>query len=111
MTETLPFRNDVPLNETWDITDLFTSDKAFYQVLEDTLNDAKAFNKQFTERLNHAEMIEVALNAYSDILIQLDRMANYAELKLSVNTANEEAQTLNAKFSTSYGKIASELSL
>ncbi|MDW3896630.1 oligoendopeptidase F [Staphylococcus saprophyticus] len=110
MTGTLPFRSDVPKGETWDITELFSSDEAFYQVLDETLEAAKAFNKQYTERLNHAEMIEVALNAYSDILIQLDRMANYAELNLSVDTANEQAQTLSAKFSTSYGKIASELS-
>ncbi|MDW4098599.1 oligoendopeptidase F [Staphylococcus saprophyticus] len=110
MTGTLPFRSDVPKEETWDITELFSSDEAFYQVLDETLEAAKAFNKQYTERLNHAEMIEVALNAYSDILIQLDRMANYAELNLSVDTANEQAQTLSAKFSTSYGKIASELS-
>ncbi|MFF9668026.1 oligoendopeptidase F [Staphylococcus saprophyticus] len=110
MTGTLPFRSDVPKDETWDITELFSSDEAFYQVLDETLEAAKAFNKPYTERLNHAEMIEVALNAYSDILIQLDRMANYAELNLSVDTANEQAQTLSAKFSTSYGKIASELS-
>ncbi|MDW4195205.1 oligoendopeptidase F [Staphylococcus saprophyticus] len=110
MTGTLPFRSDVPKDETWDITELFSSDEAFYQVLDETLEAAKAFNKQYTERLNHAEMIEVALNVYSDILIQLDRMANYAELNLSVDTANEQAQTLSAKFSTSYGKIASELS-
>ena len=105
MTGTLQFRSDVPKDETWDITELFSSDEAFYQVLDETLEAAKAFNKQYTERL-----IEVALNAYSDILIQLDRMANYAELNLSVDTANEQAQTLSAKFSTSYGKIASELS-
>ncbi|MDW4479267.1 oligoendopeptidase F [Staphylococcus saprophyticus] len=110
MTGTLQFRSDVPKDETWDITELFSSDEAFYQVLDETLEAAKAFNKQYTERLNHAQMIEVALNAYSDILIQLDRMANYAELNLSVDTANEQAQTLSAKFSTSYGKIASELS-
>ncbi|SUM77777.1 oligoendopeptidase [Staphylococcus saprophyticus] len=110
MTGTLQFRSDVPKDETWDITELFSSDEAFYQVLDETLEAAKAFNKQYTERLNHAEMIEVALNAYSDILIQLDRMANYAELNLSVDTANEQAQTLSAKFSTSYGKIASDLS-
>lgn len=110
MTGTLPFRSDVPKDETWDITELFSSDEAFYQVLDETLEAAKAFNKHYTERLNHAEMIEVALNAYSDILIQLDRMANYAELNLSVDTANEQAQTLSGKFSTSCGKIASELS-
>ena len=33
MTETLPFRKEVPLEETWDISGLFTSDDEFYQTL------------------------------------------------------------------------------
>ncbi|WP_436853818.1 oligoendopeptidase F [Staphylococcus caeli] len=110
MTETLPFRSDVHNSETWDITDLFSSDEAFYQTLNQTIADAQDFNKQYEKRLDNVENIKAALNTYSDILIQVDRLANYAELRLSVDTANEPAQTLSAKFSTSYGKIASELS-
>ncbi|SUM32991.1 Oligoendopeptidase F [Staphylococcus gallinarum] len=29
MGKALPFRNDVPTNETWDTTDLFLSDQQF----------------------------------------------------------------------------------
>ncbi|WP_436950153.1 oligoendopeptidase F [Staphylococcus xylosus] len=110
MTETLPFRKEVPLEETWDISGLFTSDDEFYQTLTETIRSAKAFNAQYVNQLNDVQIIEQALDDYSEILIQLDRMANYAELRLSVDTANEQSQTLSAKFSTSYGKIASELS-
>lgn len=110
MTGTLPFRSDITNDETWDISDLFSSDEEFYQTLKDTLKNAQAFNKQYEQRLNNAENINAALNVYSELLIQVDRMANYAELRLSVDTANETAQTLSAKFSTTYGKIASELS-
>ena len=110
MTETLPFRKEVPLEETWDISGLFTSDDEFYQTLTETIRSAKAFNAQYVNQLNDVQIIEQALDDYSEILIQLDRMANYAELRLSVDTANEHSQTLSAKLSTSYGKIASELS-
>ncbi|MEB6169489.1 oligoendopeptidase F [Staphylococcus pseudoxylosus] len=110
MTETLPFRKEVPIEETWDITDLFNSDDEFYQTLTETIKSAKAFNAQYVNQLNDVQIIEQALDDYSEILIQLDRMANYAELRLSVDTANELSQTLSAKLSTSYGKIASELS-
>lgn len=110
MTETLPFRKEVPLEETWDISGLFTSDDEFYQTLTETIRSAKAFNAQYVNQLNDVQIIELALDDYSEILIQLDRMANYAELRLSVDTANEQSQTLSAKLSTSYGKIASELS-
>ncbi|PTI04258.1 oligoendopeptidase F [Staphylococcus xylosus] len=110
MTETLPFRKEVPLEETWDVTDLFISDDEFYQTLTDTIKSAKAFNAQYVNQLKGVQIIEQALDDYSEILTQLDRMANYAELRLSVDTANEQSQTLSAKLSTSYGKIASELS-
>lgn len=110
MTKTLPFRKEVPLEETWDISGLFTSDDEFYQTLTETIRSAKAFNAQYVNQLNDVQIIEQALDDYSEILIQLDRMANYAELRLSVDTANEHSQTLSAKLSTSYGKIASELS-
>ncbi|MBF0813494.1 oligoendopeptidase F [Staphylococcus saprophyticus] len=110
MTETLPFRKEVPLEEKWDVTDLFISDDEFYQTLTDTIKSAKAFNAQYVNQLKDVQIIEQALDDYSEILIQLDRMANYAELRLSVDTANEQSQTLSAKLSTSYGKIASELS-
>lgn len=110
MTETLPFRKEVPLEETWDISGLFTSDDEFYQTLTETIRSAKAFNAQYVNQLNDVQIIEQALDDYSEILIQLDRMANYSELRLSVDTANEQSQTLSAKLSTSYGKIASELS-
>lgn len=110
MIKTLPFRKEVPLEETWDISGLFTSDDEFYQTLTETIRSAKAFNAQYVNQLNDVQIIEQALDDYSEILIQLDRMANYAELRLSVDTANEHSQTLSAKLSTSYGKIASELS-
>ncbi|PTJ14511.1 oligoendopeptidase F [Staphylococcus succinus] len=110
MTKSLPLRNNVPINETWDITALFDSDESFYKNLDEVLTKAKAFNLQYNHKLNDITIIEEMLSMYSEILIQLDRMANYAELRLSVDTANTDAQTLSAKLSTTYGKIASELS-
>lgn len=110
MTKSLPLRNNVPINETWDITALFDSDESFYKHLDEVLTKAKAFNLQYNHKLNDITIIEEMLSMYSEILIQLDRMANYAELRLSVDTANADAQTLSAKLSTTYGKIASELS-
>lgn len=110
MAEILPFRNEVPSEKTWDITALFNSDEAFYQTLNETITLAKNFNETYVYRLNQPDTIEEALDVYSNILIQLDRMANYAELRLSVDTTNEQAQSLSSKFSNSYGKIASELS-
>ncbi|MCV5398068.1 hypothetical protein OFN24_32125, partial [Escherichia coli] len=66
--------------------------------------------KRFAGQLTNYQIAEKALHEYETLLIQLDRLGNYLELRLSVDTSDETAQQLNAKLNTSYGKIASQLS-
>ncbi|ATQ49872.1 oligoendopeptidase F [Staphylococcus epidermidis] len=110
MSEGLPLREEIPVRETWDLKDLFTSDQAFYQTLEQVLQMSLDFNHTYYKKLNNIETIEKALDEYERILIEIDRLYNYPELRLSVDTSNEEAQKVNAKLNTTSGKIASLLS-
>ena len=110
MSEGLPLREEVPVKETWDLKDLFTSDQAFYQTLEQVVQMSLDFNHTYYKKLNNIETIEKALDEYERILIEIDRLYNYPELRLSVDTSNEEAQKVNAKLNTTSGKIASLLS-
>lgn len=110
MTSGLPFRKDVPELEKWNLNDLFNSDEQFYDTLDNVLNQSKSFNQQYKRKISDAKMIKKVLSEFENILIQLDRLGNYAELRLSVDTANTDAQTLSAKLSTNYGKISSQLS-
>lgn len=110
MTSGLPFRKDVPELEKWNLNDLFNSDEQFYDILDNVLNQSKSFNQQYKGKISDAKMIKKVLSEFENILIQLDRLGNYAELRLSVDTANTDAQTLSTKLSTNYGKISSQLS-
>lgn len=110
MTSGLPFRKDVPELEKWNLNDLFDSDEQFYDTLDNILNQSKSFNQQYKGKISDAKMIKKVLSEFENILIQLDRLGNYAELRLRVDTANTDAQTLSAKLSTNYGKISSQLS-
>ena len=110
MSEGLPLREEVPVKETWDLKDLFTSDQAFYQTLEQVVQMSLDFNHTYYQKLNNIETIEKALDEYERILIEIDRLYNYPELRLSVDTANEEAQKVNAKLNTTSGKLAGLLS-
>ncbi|MDO0960252.1 oligoendopeptidase F [Staphylococcus haemolyticus] len=110
MTSGLPFRKDVPELEKWNLNDFFNSDEQFYDTLDNVLNQSKSFNQQYKGKISDAKMIKKVLSEFENILIQLDRLGNYAELRLSVDTANTDAQTLSAKLSTNYGKISSQLS-
>ena len=84
--------------------------KHFIILLNDVLEKSAQFNQKYKNNLSETKIILDALKEYEDLLIQFDRLGNYAELRLSVDTTNELAQTLNAKLSTSYGKISSLLS-
>lgn len=111
MSEGLPLREEVPVKETWDLKDLFTSDQAFYQTLEQVVQMSLDFNHTYYQKLNNIETIEKALDEYERILIEIDRLYNYPELRLSVDTSNEEAQKVNAKLNTTSGKLAGLLSV
>lgn len=110
MSEGLPLREEVPVKETWDLKDLFTSDQAFYQTLEQVVQMSLDLNHTYYQKLNNIETIEKALDEYERILIEIDRLYNYPELRLSVDTSNEEAQKVNAKLNTTSGKLAGLLS-
>ena len=110
MSEGLPLSEEVPVKETWDLKDLFTSDQAFYQTLEQVVQMSLDFNHTYYQKLNNIETIEKALDEYERILIEIDRLYNYPELRLSVDTSNEEAQKVNAKLNTTSGKLAGLLS-
>lgn len=109
MSKGLPLRKDIPTQEKWDLSDLFQSDDAFYQTLEEVFKTTESFNQQYAGQLNTVDNVKAALPELSEILIQIDRLGNYAEMRYSVDTTDEAGQKLSAKLSTSYGKIASNL--
>ncbi|CXZ55661.1 oligoendopeptidase F [Staphylococcus aureus] len=110
MSQGLLLREDVPVSETWDLVDLFKDDQQYYESIDALVQQANQFHHTYATTLNSIEQINTALAELENILIALDRLSNYAELRLSVDTSNIEAQVLSAKLSTTYGKIFSQLS-
>ncbi|HDE5622781.1 TPA: oligoendopeptidase F [Staphylococcus aureus] len=110
MSQGLLLREDVPVSETWDLVDLFKDDQQYYESIDALVQQANQFHHTYATTLNSIEQINTDLAELENILIALDRLSNYAELRLSVDTSNIEAQVLSAKLSTTYGKIVSQLS-
>lgn len=110
MSQKLPHRTEVPTAETWDLSDLYADSAAYEKAIHALYQDAQGFKAQYEGQLNQLDTIKKGLEAFSQILIELDRAGNYAELLLSVDTTDAERQRLSALFSTNYGKILSQLS-
>lgn len=78
MSQGLPLREDVPVSETWDLTDLFKDDQQYYESIESLLQQANQFHHTYVTTLNSIQQINAALTELENILIALDRLSNYA---------------------------------
>lgn len=110
MSQKLPYRSDVPLNETWDLSDLYKTSEEYELAIRRLPEQAQQFKTQYEGQLNNLATIENALKAYSEILVDLDRAANYSALQLTVETTDAERQRLDALLTSNYGDVMSRLS-
>lgn len=85
-------RNDVPIEETWNLTDLFLSISEWETALKEVENEAKKlplFNEKIGERAEH---LLHALQAREALLERAVPVLTYASLSLSADGTNPEAQ-------------------
>lgn len=105
----LPKRNEVPVEQTWDLSTLFDSNDAFYAQLEKTIARTKQFNQEYAGTLSDTSKIESALDEYAAIKKELDHLGSYASLLFSVDQTDDTSGKLYSKYVNNYGTIASLL--
>ncbi|TDM03056.1 oligoendopeptidase F [Macrococcus hajekii] len=110
MDKVSKLRSEVNIEETWDLSPLFKNNETFYQFLDQTLQEVKAFNQQYKATLVDSKTVEAMLDDYARLAEAINRLGNYANLILSVDQTDAESQKLYGKFGSIYGEIASELS-
>ncbi|AQP54159.1 oligoendopeptidase F [Vagococcus penaei] len=102
MTEakSLPNRQDLPEEKTWDLTYIFKQEsdvEAAFKETTDLINQAK--NYQHTLK-DGADAFLKAIEYVLDVYRQVEKIYVYSHLKNDQDTANTEYQTLYAKAST-----------
>ncbi|TWT24782.1 oligoendopeptidase F [Planomicrobium sp. CPCC 101110] len=109
MAKSLPPRSEVPVQDTWDLTSLFSSEEEFYQALSELEEHAAAFQQQHSGKIADAPSIIEALTAYAALYEKLVPLSTYASLALSTDQTNDAAQMLSSKFGSVAAKISSKL--
>ena len=103
-------RANVPKEQTWDLTDLFTSTVEWEKELETVQKDVDEVIA-FKGRLGQdAETLLTALETFESFYERLGRVATYAFLQLSVDGTNGDAQANAAKNASALATIESKLS-
>jgi len=102
-------RNQVPLEQTWDLTALFKSKEDFQASMEDAKVKTKAL-VDYKGRLGEsAQVFYQALQLMEDLNIQLSALGTYAGLEQAVDATNVETQELNMMFGMAITEIATQL--
>src|SRR5699024_10916325 len=103
-------RQDVPTEQTWDLTDLFPSGKAWEKELakvQEGVMNVTAFKGKLNKG---AATLLRALEELEALQERLARVGTYAFLRISVDGANPETQAQAAKNAAAMAAIDAELS-
>lgn len=99
-------RNEVPVEQTWDLTTLFKTEEDY----ENQLKKAQELSEQFIEnykgKLNNAQIIDQALTDYREFL-EVFRLAG---VYVSLNVSSDLNDPKNQERQGTFGTIASTIS-
>lgn len=88
-------RDQVPIEETWDLGDLFATEEEFNQALEKLHVDVDAYVDKFEGKIKEAKDINQALDEARPIFEGMGQVGSYANLAVEVDVRNtENAQRL-----------------
>ena len=104
--ERIPERKDIPVEYTWDLTDIFASDEAWleeYEALKGEGEKISAFAGKLGEK---AETLLSYFRLEDELGIRLEMLMGYANCKSDEDTAQGYYQDLKSKAMSVYVSIA-----
>ncbi|MFJ7972554.1 oligoendopeptidase F [Psychrobacillus sp. NPDC096389] len=110
MVQKLPNREEVKVEETWNLAHLFETEEDFTNSLESIEKEVQQFVTKYKGKVNNATIIVEALTDYSALYEKIVPAGTYASLSLSTDQTNTTAQMRANKYGSLYAKISSELS-
>lgn len=91
MGEALKKRSDVAEELKWDLSRLFESEAAYEKTIRETVSGTEELLKKYKGNIRTKEDILSLLKDYSDLLIKINHISNYANLALSVDMTDEQS--------------------
>lgn len=92
-------RNEVNINETWDLSDLFKSNQEAKDFIDKIQKDVNAFEAKYKTKLNNEATIVEALDKWAKLREDISRLYTYASLLVSTDQSNIENMALSGEIS------------
>lgn len=109
MKKQLPKRHELPIEHTWDITNLFKSETLYEEAFTLVEQDVDRFTSKYENHLNSIEVLNDALTKFQDIQARLTRIGAYASLQASTDSLSEENQIRHGKAMIRFQSISKKL--
>jgi len=106
----LPPRSEVPVQETWNLKDLFATEQNYEDALKKFQDDVAAFEERFEGNIQSSEDVVNVLKEYEEIYMQLIPLGTYSNLAVSVDQTDDDTQLRDSRFGAAAAKAGSQLS-
>lgn len=97
MKKQLPKRNELTINHTWDMRNLFKTEALYNEAFDEVEKLVDDFVAEFETKLNTKELINESLTKYQVIQGHFSRIGSYASLQTNTDSINEENQMRQGK--------------
>src|SRR5699024_9701181 len=103
-------RSEVPVEETWDLTDLFPTTEAWEKALQEVQEDADALLSYKDTLTESAANMAACLTDYENVQLKMIRVSTYASLSMSGDGSDPVNQSNAAKVSAVFAAIGAKVS-
>lgn len=110
MINNVPKRKDVPVSETWDLTDLVPDEKAYNEGVKKIIENAKKFNIQYQGHITDAKQVANVITDYEALVESIVPYDAFMSLDLETDQTNDIAQMRASNFGNVSSQIASLVS-
>lgn len=109
MKKQLPKRNELNINHTWAMTNLFETEEKYLKAFDEVTNLIDEFESTYSGKLATSEVINEALDAYQVIQGNLSRLGAYSSLQTSTDSLSEENQMRHGKAMMRFQQFSKKL--
>ncbi|WP_394191082.1 oligoendopeptidase F [Paenisporosarcina quisquiliarum] len=110
MVKGLPTRSEVTVEETWNLEDLFSSEKEYQDAISELVQLVDSFHSNFKGKITDSDSAIEALTGYAAVYEKFTPIGAYASLAFSTDQTDNEAQMRSGKFSSIAASLSSKLS-
>ncbi|NLW15796.1 MAG: oligoendopeptidase F [Erysipelothrix sp.] len=102
-------RNEVDINTTWNLKDLYNTLEDFNKDLESVVTEIDSFNKNYEGTITTAQNAVDALNINAKLIEKITRLSTYVSLYNSEDQSNNDAMELSGRLGLSLGESFAKL--